>query len=84
VADRLLAALKEPFEVEGDSADIGLSVGIALAESGTAADGLIDRADDALYRVKRTGGRGVHISLPSDDGSDRDAPDDGRDSRLPA
>ena len=65
VADRLLAALKQPFEVEGDSADIGLSVGIALAEPGTAADDLIDRADDALYRVKRTGGRGVHISLPS-------------------
>src|SRR3954454_9619597 len=81
VADRLLAALKQPFEVEGETAGIGLSVGIALAESGAVADELIERADDALYRVKRAGGRGVHISLPSYDGSDRDAPDDRRDPR---
>jgi len=84
VADRLLAALNQTFEVEGDTADIGLSVGIALAEPGTVADDLIDRADDALYRVKRAGGRGVHISLRSDDGPARHAPDDGRDPRLPS
>jgi diguanylate cyclase (GGDEF)-like protein len=84
VADRLLAALKLPFEIQGETADVGLSVGIALAESGCAADELIGRADEALYRVKHAGGRGVHISLRSDDGPDRDAPDDGRDPRLPA
>ena len=84
VAERLLSALQPPFEVEGDTVDIGLSVGIALTQPGTAVDDLIDRADDALYRVKRAGGRGVHISLPSDDGPDRDAADHGRDPRLPA
>ena len=84
VADRLHAALKDPFEVEGAKADIGLSVGIALAESATSADELVDRADQALYEVKRAGGRGVHISLRSGDGSDRHVADDGRDPRVPA
>jgi diguanylate cyclase (GGDEF)-like protein len=87
VADRLLAALGDPFDVEGAKADIGLSVGIALAETGTTADALVDRADEALYAVKRAGGRGVHISMPlrSDgDGSDRDAADDGGDPGVPA
>ena len=86
VADRLLAALKDSIDIEGATADIGLSVGIALAEEGTTADALIDRADEALYAVKRAGGRDVHISVPvrSHDGPDRDAADDGRDPRLPA
>ena len=85
VADRLLAALEDPFDVEGDKADIGISVGIALAESGTTADELIDRADEALYQVKRAGGRGVHISMPlpsAGDGPDRDTANDGRDPRV--
>ena len=83
VADRLLAALKQPFEVEGDDVRIGLSVGIALAEAGSTADELVERADDALYAVKRAGGSSVHISVGSVDGPHRDAADDGRDPRLP-
>lgn len=84
VADRLLAALKEPFDVQGAEASIGLSVGIALAEPGTTADELVDRADEALYAVKRLGGKGVHISLPSPvDGPDRHAAHDGREPRVP-
>jgi diguanylate cyclase (GGDEF)-like protein/PAS domain S-box-containing protein len=80
VADRLLAALRDPFHVEGADADIGISVGIALAERGTTADALVERADTALYEVKRAGGRGVHISVPLpsiDDGLDRNNADDG-------
>ncbi|MEY2451443.1 MAG: hypothetical protein QOD92_1017 [Acidimicrobiaceae bacterium] len=85
VADRLLAAARDPFQVEGDEAKIGLSVGIALSEPGATADALLERADEALYEVKRAGGGGAHIAeaIPSPDGSDRDAPDDGRRPQLP-
>ena len=77
---------RDPFEVEGDQAKIGLSVGIALSEPGISADALLERADDALYEVKRAGGAGAHIAeaIPSPDGSDRDAADDRRHPRLPS
>jgi diguanylate cyclase (GGDEF)-like protein len=86
VADRLLAAARDPFEVEGDRAKIGLSVGIVLSEAGMSADALLERADEALYEVKRAGGSGAHIAeaIPSPDGPDRDAADDRRHPQLPA
>ena len=86
VADRLLVASRDPFVVEADQAKIGLSVGIALSEPGMNADALLERADEALYEVKRAGGAGAHIveAIPSPDGPDRDAADDGRDPQLPA
>ena len=85
VADRLLAAVRDPFDVEGDKAKVGLSVGIALSEPGISADALLERADDALYEVKRAGGAGTHIAdaIPSPDGSDSDAADNRRHTRLP-
>jgi diguanylate cyclase (GGDEF)-like protein len=80
------AAARDPFEVEGDQAKIGLSVGIALSEPGISADALLERADIALYEVKRNGGAGAHIAeaIPSPDGSDRDTADDRRHPRLPS
>jgi diguanylate cyclase (GGDEF)-like protein len=86
VADRILAAARDPFPVEDDQAKIGLSVGIALSEPGIGADALLERADDALYEVKRAGGAGAHIAeaIPSPDGSDRDVADDGRGPELSA
>jgi diguanylate cyclase (GGDEF)-like protein len=85
VADRLLVAARDPFEVEGDQAKIGLSVGIALSEPGMNADALLERADEALYAVKRAGGAGAHIAeaIPSPDGAHRDVADDGGDPQLP-
>ena len=85
VADRLLVAARDPFDVEGDQAKIGLSVGIALSEPGMTADALLERADDALYEMKRAGGAGAHIvdAIPSPDGSDRDTADDSRHPQLP-
>ncbi|HEV3227488.1 MAG TPA: GGDEF domain-containing protein [Acidimicrobiales bacterium] len=84
VADRLLAAVRDPFIVEGEPVRIGLSVGIALTEPGASADHLLERADAALYEVKRAGGQGAHIStpLPSADGPHPGAADDRRDPRL--
>jgi len=62
VADRLLAAVREPFEVAGDSVRLGMSVGIALTKPGMTADALVAAADEALYRVKRAGGGGAAVS----------------------
>lgn len=59
VADRILAALQEPFSLPGDEAPLTLhmSIGIALTGPGRAApDRTLTRADAAMYRAKRLGG----------------------------
>lgn len=60
LADRLIQALAEPFLLDGVRVEIGASVGIAVAPSdGVAVDGLLKKADVALYRAKAEG-RGTH------------------------
>jgi diguanylate cyclase (GGDEF)-like protein/PAS domain S-box-containing protein len=51
-ADRLVAALQAPFDVEGREVFVTASVGIAL---GTVADELLRSADVAMYRAKAAG-----------------------------
>jgi diguanylate cyclase (GGDEF)-like protein/PAS domain S-box-containing protein len=62
VAERILATVAEPFDYEGNEVVLGLSVGIALTRPGATADDLLDRADDALYEVKRAGGNGASVA----------------------
>ena len=64
VADRLVASMRAPFEVEGDEVTIGLSVGVALAVQGADVDALLAGADGALYEVKRAGGGNVGVARP--------------------
>ncbi len=54
-ADRIRRSVAE--QVVGPEASISLrcSIGIAVAEAGTAAETLINNADDALYAAKRAG-----------------------------
>ncbi len=56
VAEKVVAALLAPFDVDGQRLAIGASVGVAL---GVDAEGdwgaLIRRADEALYRAKAAG-----------------------------
>uniref|UniRef100_A0A8J4M5M7 EAL domain-containing protein n=1 Tax=Acidicaldus sp. TaxID=1872105 RepID=A0A8J4M5M7_9PROT len=55
-AQRLIAALAEPLEIGGQFAQIGGSVGIALApQHGGTPDDLLRNADTALYAAKRAG-----------------------------
>jgi diguanylate cyclase (GGDEF)-like protein len=55
-ANRLLAAVAAPCELDGHHLNIGTSIGIALApEHGTAVDQLVKNADLALYRAKAEG-----------------------------
>lgn len=56
VADRLLLAVDEPFEVPDGEVSVGMSVGVALAGRGVTADDLLSAADAALYACKRSGG----------------------------
>jgi diguanylate cyclase (GGDEF)-like protein/PAS domain S-box-containing protein len=57
VAHTIIEALDAPFVVEGQGLRVGGSLGIALAPAhGTDADGLLRRADVAMYAAKRTGG----------------------------
>jgi diguanylate cyclase (GGDEF)-like protein len=54
--DRILADLRCPFEILGNQAHVGVSIGVALApESGTDRTDLMRMADIALYRAKAEG-----------------------------
>jgi diguanylate cyclase (GGDEF)-like protein len=56
LAQRLVEAMPEPFSVEGNALNVGVSIGIALAPSdGLDVDTLLKRADLALYRAKAEG-----------------------------
>ncbi len=56
LARRLIAALSEPFDLGGQVAQIGVSIGIALAPfDGDSPDALLKSADLALYRAKAAG-----------------------------
>ncbi|MER2552341.1 MAG: diguanylate cyclase [Thauera sp.] len=62
VAGRICAAMAAPFELPGAVARIGASVGIALGPDAEAdAETLQQRADTALYVVKRGGGGGFRF-----------------------
>jgi diguanylate cyclase (GGDEF)-like protein/PAS domain S-box-containing protein len=52
IANRLVAALREPVELEGRAFCVDLSVGIALATDGSTASQLIRSADAAMYVAK--------------------------------
>ena len=55
-ARKILAALGRPFLLEGHEARIGVSIGISVfPNDGADADSLLRTADEAMYRVKRTG-----------------------------
>ncbi len=60
LALRLIAAVSEPYDVDGETVSIGVSVGIAMApKNGTRPDQILRNADLALYRAKADG-RGVY------------------------
>ncbi len=59
-AERLLAALMCPIEVEGAPIQVGASVGVAIQpDAGDDAKALMRSADQAMYAAKSAGGAGV-------------------------
>ncbi|WP_442580542.1 bifunctional diguanylate cyclase/phosphodiesterase [Mesorhizobium sp. ASY16-5R] len=66
VSERILADLREPFELTGDQAFISASIGIAIApEFGIEPEELLRKADIALYEAKRRG-RGCYQVFAGD------------------
>jgi diguanylate cyclase (GGDEF)-like protein len=69
VADRVLTAVEAPFPRWGDEHRIrvGISVGIAVASHGApeGSQEILDRADAAMYRAKRRGGRCAEVAAPA-------------------
>lgn len=55
VAERLIAALSRPIDVEGESFQLAASIGIAIAEEDADPEGLLAAADEAMYEAKRSG-----------------------------
>lgn len=54
IAEALLRALERPFQVDGSEVELGGSIGIALyPDHGTDAEGLLRRADIAMYAAKQ-------------------------------
>jgi diguanylate cyclase (GGDEF)-like protein len=60
LAERLIKAISEPYEIEGHRLVVGVSVGIAVApDDGTTSTTLLKNADLALYSAK-SDGRGCY------------------------
>ncbi len=60
LAENVIAALSEPYSVDGNRVVIGASLGIAIApDDGVTSEAIIRNADLALYAAKDRG-RGVH------------------------
>jgi len=66
LADRLLAIVSEPYDLDGRRVTIGTSIGITFAPNdGADADVLIKNADLALYKAKSEGGDRYRLFEPS-------------------
>lgn len=55
VAEKVVEAAHRPFAVNGLQIEVGASVGVAHGEVDTGWNGLIERADAAVYRAKAAG-----------------------------
>ena len=65
VADRIIEALRTPFELKGNTCHIGASIGVALfPDSGDDAQSLVKNADIAMYEVKDNGRNHFRIFQP--------------------
>jgi diguanylate cyclase (GGDEF)-like protein len=65
VAERALSLVSKPFELHGQSVNVGASIGVALpTKGGLGADALINEADTAMYEAKRAGKGRVVRSAP--------------------
>jgi diguanylate cyclase (GGDEF)-like protein/PAS domain S-box-containing protein len=73
VAQKIIAALQRPFEIEGTAHEISVSIGIAVyPQHGEDVDTLLRRADAAMYVAKRTpGGSAVYAEQQDPEGSNQ-------------
>jgi diguanylate cyclase (GGDEF)-like protein len=55
IGERILAALREPFALDGERLQLGASIGVTLATPEKEPAALIAEADAAMYRAKQMG-----------------------------
>ncbi len=61
VAKRLAQALETPFDLGGQEITVTLSIGLAVANEHTTADGWLRDADAAMYRAKEGGRNRIEL-----------------------
>ena len=66
VGERLAQALSQSFRLGQEHVELGGSLGVAVRRPGEAAGDLLRRADAAMYRAKRRGGRRVELATHGD------------------
>ena len=67
-AERLVAALSEPYDLEGRRAEVSVSIGVAVAPGdGDTSRDLLRAADLAMYRTKVEGRHGYRFFEPEMD-----------------
>ncbi len=77
VGERILAALRRPFDVDGRAVSIGASLGAVIpdgSEAALTADALLRRADAAMYAGKRRG-KGLLVLYGPESAGGYDHPD---------
>ena len=73
VAQKIISALQQPFEIEGSAHEVAISIGIAVSpQHGEDVETLMRRADMAMYVAKNTpGGAAVYAEQADAEGSDQ-------------
>ncbi|WP_432565152.1 diguanylate cyclase domain-containing protein [Kineococcus sp. SYSU DK003] len=64
VAERIVAAMADPFPVAGWEFAVGISVGLAMADAHTDAARVLQQADQAMYEAKGSGKGRVRTAAP--------------------
>ncbi len=74
VAEKIRVALNLPFDLSGHDMHVHPSIGVALfPEHGDADNQLLQRADEAMYQAKRSGGNRLQLAVVRDRGQDTPA-----------
>ncbi|GGW79935.1 hypothetical protein GCM10010320_72460 [Streptomyces caelestis] len=64
VAERILSALTQPYEIAGKEALVSASIGMTVALPGVTPDELLRQADEAMYEAKRAGKGRIRMHIP--------------------
>ena len=56
IADRVIDAFREPFDVSTGPVEVRASVGIGIGDRASTPEQILDNADTTMYEVKRRGG----------------------------
>jgi diguanylate cyclase (GGDEF)-like protein len=64
VAERILSALTQPYQIAGKEALVSASIGLTVALPGVTPDELLHQADEAMYEAKRAGKGRIRMHIP--------------------